>query len=64
MCTSGQGLREDARPRDQLGLPPGTAVLVTRKSLYDTDNRLVEMSRATLPGDRTRMLFTTHLERW
>ncbi|WP_367043897.1 GntR family transcriptional regulator [Streptomyces sp. Je 1-332] len=53
-----------AEEAQELGLPPGTAVLVTRKSLYDTDDRLVEMSRATLPGDRTEILFTTPLERW
>ncbi|MFD4477237.1 GntR family transcriptional regulator [Streptomyces sp. NPDC058471] len=48
----------------ELGLPPGTSVLVLRKILYDTDDRVVEMSDVTLPGDRTEMLFTTHLERW
>ncbi|GAA2317550.1 GntR family transcriptional regulator [Streptomyces kunmingensis] len=48
----------------ELGLPPGTAVLVLRKTCYDTEDRAVEMSVVTLPGDRTEMLFTTHLERW
>ncbi|GAA1921252.1 GntR family transcriptional regulator [Streptomyces durmitorensis] len=61
--------RVTARPptveeADELGLPPGTSVLVLRKTLYDTDDRIVEMSDVTLPGDRTEMLFTTHLERW
>ncbi|MGX1975468.1 GntR family transcriptional regulator [Streptomyces kronopolitis] len=49
---------------EELGLPPGTAVLVLRKTQYDTKDRVVEMSDVTFPGDRTEMLFTTHLERW
>lgn len=53
-----------AEEADELGLPPGTSVLVLRKCMYDRDNRVVEMSDVTLPGDRTEMLFTTHLERW
>ncbi|WP_369211609.1 GntR family transcriptional regulator [Streptomyces flavofungini] len=48
----------------ELGLPPGTSVLVLRKSAHGTDGRVVEMSDITMPGDRTEMLFTTHLERW
>ncbi|MER5257527.1 GntR family transcriptional regulator [Streptomyces sp. NPDC002855] len=61
--------RVTARPptveeAEELGLPPGTSVLVLRKTSYDTDDRIVEMSVVTLPGDRTEMLFTTHLERW
>ncbi|MFM9368921.1 GntR family transcriptional regulator [Streptomyces sp. Da 82-17] len=49
---------------EELGLPPGTAVIVLRKKQYDTEDRVVEMSHVTLPGDRTELLFTTHLERW
>ncbi|UFQ16872.1 MULTISPECIES: GntR family transcriptional regulator [Streptomyces] len=49
---------------EELGLPPGTAVLVLRKTQYDIEDRVVEMSDITIPGDRTEMLFTTHLERW
>lgn len=61
--------RVTARPptseeAEELGLPPGTAVLVLRKSSFDTEGRVVEMSDVTLPGDRTEMLFTTCLERW
>ncbi|MFD8568692.1 GntR family transcriptional regulator [Streptomyces sp. NPDC059639] len=61
--------RVTARPptseeAEELGLPPGTAVLVLRKKQYDTEGRVVEMSDVTLPGDRTEMLFTTPLERW
>ncbi|MFH8490242.1 GntR family transcriptional regulator [Streptomyces longisporoflavus] len=49
---------------EELGLPPGTAVLVVRKTQYDTADRAVELSDITLPGDRTELVFTTHLERW
>lgn len=49
---------------EELGLPPGTAVLLLRKTSYDTGGRVVEQSHVTLPGDRTEMLFTTPLERW
>ncbi|MFJ2743597.1 GntR family transcriptional regulator [Streptomyces sp. NPDC087440] len=49
---------------EELDLPHGTAVMVLRKTSYDTNNRVVEMSDITLPGDRTEMLFTTPLERW
>ncbi|HET6857231.1 MAG TPA: GntR family transcriptional regulator [Streptomyces sp.] len=48
----------------ELDLPPGTAVLVLRKTSFDVDDRAVEISDVVLPGDRTEMLFTTHLERW
>ncbi|MEV6395380.1 GntR family transcriptional regulator [Streptomyces sp. NPDC051907] len=61
--------RVTARPptveeAEELELPPGTAVLVLRKTSYDIDDRAVEISDVTLPGDRTEMLFTTPLERW
>lgn len=49
---------------EELELPPGTSVLVLKKTSFDTDGRVVEMSDVTLPGDRTDMLFTTPLERW
>lgn len=49
---------------EELELPPGTAVLLLRKISYDTDDRVVEISDVTLPGDRTEMHFTTPLERW
>lgn len=61
--------RVSARPptpeeAEELELPPGTSVLLLRKTSFDTQNRVVEMSDVTLPGDRTEMLFTTSLERW
>ncbi|MGW1076543.1 GntR family transcriptional regulator [Streptomyces sp. NPDC002537] len=61
--------RVTARPptpeeAEELELTPGTAVILLRKTSYDTDNRPVEISDITLPGDRTEMVFTTPLERW
>lgn len=61
--------RVTARPptpeeAEELELPPGTSVLMTRKTSYATDGRAVEISDITLPGDRTEMLFVTPLERW
>ncbi|WP_371536403.1 GntR family transcriptional regulator [Streptomyces sp. NBC_00466] len=53
-----------AEEAEELDLPPGTAVLVLRKTLVDTEGLVAEMSDVTLPGDRTETLFTTHLERW
>ncbi|MDJ0461498.1 GntR family transcriptional regulator [Streptomyces sp. H27-C3] len=53
-----------AEEAEELDLPPGTAVLVLRKTSIDTDDRAVEISDVILPGDRTEMLFTTQLERW
>ncbi|MEU7132950.1 GntR family transcriptional regulator [Streptomyces sp. NPDC046261] len=49
---------------EELDLPAGTAVILLRKTSYDTNDRVVELSDITLPGDRTEMLFTTSLERW
>ncbi|MFB4423154.1 GntR family transcriptional regulator [Streptomyces sp. QL37] len=49
---------------EELDLPPEASVLILRKTSFDTDDRAVEMSEVTLPGDRTEMLFTTLLERW
>ncbi|MEU9111128.1 GntR family transcriptional regulator [Streptomyces sp. NPDC048483] len=61
--------RVTARPpmpeeAEELELPPGTSVLVLRKTSYDTHDRAVGVSYVILPGDRTEMLFTTSLERW
>ncbi|WP_329177103.1 GntR family transcriptional regulator [Streptomyces sp. NBC_01477] len=53
-----------AEEAEELALPPGTAVIVLRKTSYDVDGRAVEHSDVILPGDRTEMLFTTNLERW
>ncbi|MFH8679413.1 GntR family transcriptional regulator [Streptomyces lydicus] len=48
----------------ELELPPGTSVLVLRKTSYDIHDRAVDVSDVILPGDRTELLFTTPLERW
>lgn len=61
--------RVTARPpmpeeAEELELPPGTSVLVLRKTSYDITDRVVDISDVILPGDRTEMLFTTLLERW
>ncbi|WP_033220106.1 GntR family transcriptional regulator [Kitasatospora phosalacinea] len=49
---------------EELGLPIGVAVVLLRKTSYDTTDRVVEVSDVTLPGDRTEMVYTTKLERW
>ncbi|MFI1177100.1 GntR family transcriptional regulator [Streptomyces melanogenes] len=61
--------RVTARPptpeeAEELELPPGTAVVLLRKTSYDIDDRPVEISYVTVPGDRTEMIFNTPLERW
>ncbi|MFE7273675.1 UTRA domain-containing protein [Streptomyces sp. NPDC057623] len=48
----------------ELGLPPGTSVILLRKTSYDIAGRAVDLSEVTLPGDRAELLFTTSLERW
>jgi GntR family transcriptional regulator len=53
-----------AEEAEELALPPGTALIVLRKSSYDIDDRLVEMSDVILPGDRTEMTFVSPLEKW
>ncbi|MEU8832365.1 GntR family transcriptional regulator [Streptomyces sp900116325] len=61
--------RVTARPptveeAESLGLTAGVSVLIVRKTSFDTQGRVVELSDITLPGDRTEMLFTTPLSRW
>ncbi|MFF5104760.1 GntR family transcriptional regulator [Streptomyces sp. NPDC000134] len=48
----------------ELELPPGTSVILLRKTSYDVRGRAVDVSDITLPGDRTELLFVTQLERW
>ena len=47
-----------------LGIGPGVSVLVLRKTSVDTNGRVVEVSDAVMPGDRTVMEYRTQLERW
>ncbi|MBT2369491.1 GntR family transcriptional regulator [Streptomyces sp. ISL-10] len=49
---------------EELGLQGGVAVVVLRKTSIDTQGRVVEVSDVTLPGDRTELIFRTHLARW
>jgi len=48
----------------ELELPPGTPVILLRKTSYDTGGRVVDITDVTLPGDRTELVFVTPLERW
>ncbi|GHJ18879.1 transcriptional regulator [Streptomyces albus] len=47
-----------------LDLDPGTAVLILRKSSYDTAGNLAEFSEVTFPGDRYELVYRIPLERW
>ncbi|KOU56360.1 transcriptional regulator [Streptomyces sp. MMG1533] len=47
-----------------LELAAGAPVILLRKTSYDIHDRVVDLCRVTLPGDRTELLFTTPLERW
>jgi GntR family transcriptional regulator len=60
-CTARPPTPAEAR---ELDLPAGTPVILLRKTSYDIDDRVVNISDVTLPGDRTELLFTTRLERW
>lgn len=53
-----------AEEAEELELPPGTAVMILKKTTYDINDRVVDLSYVTLPGDRTELIFTTPLERW
>ncbi|MEV6212606.1 GntR family transcriptional regulator [Kitasatospora sp. NPDC051914] len=53
-----------AEETERLGIRPGVAVLALRKVLIDTSDRVVEFSDVILPGDRTKMIYTTQLTRW
>jgi GntR family transcriptional regulator len=60
-CTARPPTPEEAR---ELQLPPGTSVILLRKTSYDIQDRVVDISEVVLPGDRTELSFTTPLERW
>jgi GntR family transcriptional regulator len=60
-CTARPPTPEEAA---ELELPPGTSVILLRKTSYDINDRVVDISHVVLPGDRTELLFTTRLERW
>ena len=49
---------------EALGVGPGVAVLVLRKTSVDTAGRVIEFSDVVMPGDRTVMEYHVQLERW
>ncbi|MFE5283869.1 GntR family transcriptional regulator [Nocardia sp. NPDC056611] len=54
-----------AQEADELGMArEGTAVFDIRKRVVDVTGRVVEVVDVILPGDRSQLVFTTHLTRW
>jgi GntR family transcriptional regulator len=49
---------------EELGIDTGVSVLAIRKSSIDTSGRVVEVADLLLPGDRTELGYTIHLNRW
>ena len=45
-------------------IPDGVPLLCGRRIAIDTDGRVVEISDARYPADRTKMLFSVELTRW
>jgi GntR family transcriptional regulator len=45
-------------------LEPGVPLLLVRRISIDTDKRVVEVSDAQYPGDRTELRFSTPLRPW
>ncbi|GAA2579541.1 GntR family transcriptional regulator [Winogradskya consettensis] len=45
-------------------LDDGVPMLHVRRISYDADNRIVELSDADFPADRTELSFTTPLQKW
>lgn len=50
--------------RQKWGMEAGVPLLTVRSRSVDIDGRLVEMSDADYPGDRTEIAFVEHLNRW
>lgn len=46
------------------GLPEGVPLLVCRRISYDADGRMIEISDADYPADRTELRFVTPLKPW
>ena len=42
----------------------GGALLIVRSASIDTDNRVVEISEASYPADRSQLEFVEKLDRW
>lgn len=49
---------------EALEIDAGVSVIVLRKHLIDTQGRVVEVADVLMPGDRTRLVYTTELTRW
>lgn len=50
--------------RQKWAMEPGVPLLRVRSRSVDTIGRVVELSDAAYPADRTEITFTDHLERW
>jgi GntR family transcriptional regulator len=50
--------------RQRWGMESGVPLLLVRSRSIDVDNRMVELSDATYPADRTELEFTEQLTRW
>ncbi|MEU2770517.1 GntR family transcriptional regulator [Streptomyces diastaticus] len=50
--------------QELLDVPPGVPLIRVRKVSWSTEGRVVEVSDIPLPADRTRLTYTTPLERW
>ena len=46
------------------GMNPGVPLLIVRSTSVDTDNRVVEISEASYPADRSELEFVEKLDRW
>lgn len=53
-----------ATERQQWGLPEGVPLLRGRTKSVDIEGRVVEISEAVYPADRTEVCFVEHLKRW
>lgn len=47
-----------------MDIPPGVPVMHIRKITYDVHDQPVEVVDIPAPADRTKLVFTTELERW
>lgn len=46
------------------GMNPGVPLLIVRSTSVDTDDRVVEISEASYPADRSELEFVEKLDRW
>ena len=49
---------------DELGMAEGTAVFVIRKVALDGEGKVVDITDAVLPADRTELVYTIPLPAW